>query len=61
MYAYTLPNGLTINAERLADVVLSGSDFPQTYLDVDTGALIEIPTRESLRVWVKETGNSKRL
>jgi hypothetical protein len=60
MYAYTLPNGLTINAERLADVVLSGSDFPQTYLDVDTGALIEIPTRESLRVWVKETGNSKR-
>ncbi len=60
MYTYKLPNGLTINAERLAEDVLLGGEFPQTYLDIETGALIEIPSSESLGMWVMEIGNTKR-
>ncbi len=60
MYTYKLPNGLTINAERLAEDVVLGGEFPQTYLDIETGALIEISSSESLGVWVKEIGNTKR-
>lgn len=60
MYAYKLPNGLTINAERLVEDVMADSDFPQTYLDIKTGALIEIPSWDSLGVWVKEVGHQKR-
>jgi hypothetical protein len=60
MYTYKLPNGISINAERLTDDVLVSGDFPQTYLDIETGALIEIPTRESLGVWVQEVGDARR-
>lgn len=60
MYKYVLPNGLIVNAERLAEVVLYKTDFPQTYIDTETAALIEIPSRESLGEWVKEGDHGRR-
>lgn len=50
MYIYRLPNQLTINADRLAELVLAEEEYPETYLDTQTGALIEIPSLESLGV-----------
>lgn len=60
MDRYTLPNGIAINSNSLVDAVLREEEFPETYLDTETGALIEIPSKESLMRWVKEIGKSER-
>jgi hypothetical protein len=60
MYKYTLPNGAEINMDSIVDAVLAEDDYPQVYLDIETGALIEIPNKDSLKHWVKEIGQSKR-
>ncbi|HMO78227.1 MAG TPA: hypothetical protein PKA42_01510 [Candidatus Paceibacterota bacterium] len=60
MYKYTLPNGIVINSDRLAEAALNKGEFPQLYLDTETGMLIEVPSMESLGKWVNEIGNSKR-
>lgn len=60
MYSYTLPNGIVINSDALVDAVLVEDKFPITFLDIETGALVQIPSPESLAIWVKEIGKSRR-
>lgn len=60
MYKYLLPNGIRIDAERLADMTLAKEGYPRVYLDTQTGALIEIPSVESLGKWVEEIGATDR-
>jgi len=60
MDRYTLPNGIVINSDSLIYSVLREEDFPEVYLDTVTGAMIEIPSKESLVQWVKEIGKSER-
>ena len=60
MYSYSLPNGIVIQHEHIVDAVLSPEEYPQTYLDTHTGALIEVPSKQSLAIWVNETKNTKR-
>jgi len=60
MYAYILPGGAKIDADRVVDAVLAESEYPQTYLDTELGALIEIPSEDSLGRWVREIGATKR-
>ena len=60
MYAYILSSGAKIDADRVVDAVLVENDYPQTYLDTELGALIEIPSEDSLGRWVKEIGATKR-
>lgn len=60
MYRYKLPNGIQINPDRMVDGVLAETEYPQIYLDTETGALVEIPSIESLKKWVEEIGKSKR-
>ena len=52
MYSYTLPNGIVIQYEHIVDAVLEEEEYPQTYLDTLTGALIEVPSMQSLGIWV---------
>lgn len=60
MYKYLLPNGIKVDAERLADVATDEGEYPQVYLDTQTGALVEISTLESLGKWVEEIGTTNR-
>jgi len=60
MYTYTLPNGIELNQERIIEAILSESEYPSLYLDTQTGALIEVPSLESLVQWISEIGKSER-
>ncbi len=60
MYAYLLPNGARIDAERVTDAALATQEYPQTYLDTETGMLVEIPSADALEHWVSEIGATKR-
>jgi hypothetical protein len=60
MYTYTLTDGTPINSERLIEAVLLREDFPEVYLDTKLGALVEIPSVQSLGSWVAEIGKSDR-
>ena len=61
MHSYILPNGIVINHQRIVDAVLEEEDYPHTYLDTITGALIEIPSRQSLGLWIDDNNkNNKR-
>ena len=60
MPAYKLPNGIRIDMDLLIDAVLIEDEFPHTYFDTETGAVISIPSTESLAHWVMEIGNTPR-
>lgn len=60
MYIYKLPNGLLVDIDRVVDVVLSEGEYPQTYLDVETAAFVEISSPKSLAQWIAEIGKSER-
>jgi len=60
MDTYHLPNGIEIDVERMVEVILRGKDFPELYLDIKLGILIEVPSRESLEKWVSEIGTTGR-
>ncbi len=60
MYNYELKDGTPINSERLIEAVLLREDFPEVYLDTKLGALVEIPSAQSLGAWVSEIGKSDR-
>lgn len=60
MYEYILPSGAKIDAERIVDAVLMENEYPQVYLDTELGALIEIPSRDGLRRWIEEIGETRR-
>jgi hypothetical protein len=60
MHEYFLGNGIRINTERLIDAALMDEKFPEVYLDVQTGALVEISTPESLVLWRDSVGEPAR-
>lgn len=60
MDEYQLPNGVVINVARIVQAILSDSEYPELYLDTETGALVEIPSAQSLGQWVSEIGQSTR-
>ncbi len=60
MYIYRLENGIVLNSERMVDAILSETDFPELYFDKEVGALVEIPSKESLIKWVEEIGTTNR-
>ncbi|MBM3261170.1 hypothetical protein FJY93_02010 [Candidatus Kaiserbacteria bacterium] len=60
MDTYTLPNGRTIDIEGCVDAVLSYTEYPQHYLDTETGNVCVIDTSDALKKLVEEIGASRR-
>lgn len=60
MYAYFLPNGIRLDIERLVDAALEEGTYPQTYLDTESGAIVELPSVDSLELWTRHGGNAAR-
>lgn len=62
MEAFFLPNGQRIDHDLVVNAMLTivTDDFPQSYLDRETGEIIEIQSAEALRDWVLAIGASNR-
>lgn len=56
MYTYTLPCGVRFHADMLVGAIVAHDAFPQVFLDLETGAVLALPSTESRAVWKKSVG-----
>lgn len=60
MNAYYLPNRVRVDVDGVVNAILAQEEWPQAYLDTETGALAYVVSPKALGDWVEKIKNSQR-